>query len=318
MRTRRTVVWAGIGAIGVATAAFVAGRAAADGIPAGADAMIYSGVLENAQGEAFTGAHEIAIELWSHATSTTSTERRCEVPPATLQVEKGRFAINLGTGCTDAVKAYPNLWAQIRVDGNALPRTKLGVVPYAVEAGHAVSANTATTAANASAAAGALLTTLNAKADRSAVAITTAWQSYPCALYDTASPAADIGSGSCMYRRVGDSAELKAVIQFPTPPPAASGALGLRLPAGLTVETTKIPSRPGAGTVTVGAVGSGWVYGAAVNQLSTFVVIALKGHVRAFFTGAPWDLTTTNPYALQGGEISFSATVPITGWSANP
>ena len=67
-------------------------------------------------------------------------------------------------------RSNPNAWVEVLVDGTSLGRTKLGGVPYALEAGHATSSDSATnatnaanatTAATASGAAGALQTALD-------------------------------------------------------------------------------------------------------------------------------------------------------------
>jgi hypothetical protein len=67
----------------------------------------------------------------------------------------GRFQLAL-PDCQAAVGASPDLWLEAIVDGKSLGRTKLGAVPYAIEASHAVSADSADGAS------GALATRLDA------------------------------------------------------------------------------------------------------------------------------------------------------------
>jgi hypothetical protein len=52
----------------------------------------------------------------------------------------------LPDACVTAAHAKADLWVDVSVDGASIGRTKLGAVPYAVEAEHAVSATNATKA----------------------------------------------------------------------------------------------------------------------------------------------------------------------------
>jgi hypothetical protein len=153
-KSRRALL--AVGGVVVTAAGFWAARALAGGIPDGTGAMTYAGVLEDAEGRPRTGTgHTIIFALWDQGQPGTGTSR-CNVQSPSGGYDlgtTGRFSIALPEGCATAVKAYPNLWVELTVDNSVLPRTKLGVVPYAVEAGHAVNADSATNATNAAAAA---------------------------------------------------------------------------------------------------------------------------------------------------------------------
>jgi hypothetical protein len=71
----------------------------------------------------------------------------------------GSFQLALPNECTTVVHDRTDLWVELIVDSVLLPRTKLGAVPYAVEADHA---------SRASAAAGPLKTTIDGLVGRSA------------------------------------------------------------------------------------------------------------------------------------------------------
>jgi hypothetical protein len=129
---------------------FVSALALADGPPA-MDPLVYSGTLEEG-GAAVTGQRDIKLVLWSDPTQSTAAHRKCDtIPPAKTSVAGGRFSLPLDPLCVAAVKANAELWVEVIVESQSLPRTKLSAVPYALEAGRAASAASA---------AGALLTEL--------------------------------------------------------------------------------------------------------------------------------------------------------------
>jgi len=128
-------------ACAIATAFFVGylvKGASAQGIPT-TTPLFYSGRLEQ-NGSPLTGDHVIEVDLWTDPTSTATGARACAtLPVGSTAVSAGRFRVALDSTCLAAVHANPDLWAQVSVDGTALPRTKLGAVPFAVEADHASS-----------------------------------------------------------------------------------------------------------------------------------------------------------------------------------
>jgi hypothetical protein len=128
----------------IATAACVATllavRARAAGIP-DADVLTYTGYLEGADGQPLTSElSSIGLEVWDAA---EAGERVCDTSVEGVAPQAGRFQLVLPAECVDAVKATPNLWVDVKVDGASLGRTKLGAVPYAIEAGHSHSADNA-------------------------------------------------------------------------------------------------------------------------------------------------------------------------------
>jgi hypothetical protein len=87
-------------------------------------------------GSPVTGSRAISVTLWKSATGSAAADRAClTVPGSNTDVAAGFFAIDLDPSCTAAVNANPDLWVEITVAGQALPRTKLKAVPYALEAG---------------------------------------------------------------------------------------------------------------------------------------------------------------------------------------
>lgn len=105
-------------------------RARASGIPA-TQAMTYSGVLTDASGTPLTGSKNIQIQIYDMATGGTV---QCTVGPTAITLATGGFRLALPDTCTTAVHATPDLWIEVDVDGTSLGRTKLGAVPFAVEA----------------------------------------------------------------------------------------------------------------------------------------------------------------------------------------
>jgi hypothetical protein len=146
----RVLVPVGLGVVATASL-FMAVRAYAAGIP-DADVLTYTGYLEDGDGAALTGSYSIDVTFWG---SVDGNDDLCTGGDDNAQLQSGRFQIAL-PDCVDVVKANQNLWVDVQVDGASLGRTKLGAVPFAVEAGHATSATNADQSASASAADGAL------------------------------------------------------------------------------------------------------------------------------------------------------------------
>jgi hypothetical protein len=112
------------------TIAYRAGRARASGIPA-MQALTYSGVLTDANGTPLTGQKNVQILLYDAATGGNPV---CSTTPMALTLTGGAFQITLPDSCATQVQAGPDLWVDVVVDGGSLGRTKLGAVPYAIEA----------------------------------------------------------------------------------------------------------------------------------------------------------------------------------------
>jgi hypothetical protein len=114
-------------------------RARAGGIPA-AQALTYSGVLTDASGTPLVGSKSILVQLYDQATGGTA---QCTIGPTVVTLAAGAFKVALPDTCAAAVHATPDLWVDVFVDGASVGRSKLGAVPYAVEADHASTATQA-------------------------------------------------------------------------------------------------------------------------------------------------------------------------------
>ena len=116
----------------------------ADGIPTEKEGgvLFYSGTLEKKSGEALKGDQNMSLKLWDKQSGGAD---KCTTPLRKVTVDqKGRFRLKLSETCVQAVQKNPNLWVELTVEdggGNVtLPRTKIGAVPYAVEAKRATEA----------------------------------------------------------------------------------------------------------------------------------------------------------------------------------
>ena len=117
-------------------------RALADGAPE-APSLFYSGTLEH-DGALASGTYEIELTLHGDA---EGGELLCKVE-ADAEVENGRFRID-ASGCDSALRNVANTWAEVAftdddgvkhtIDG----RTKIGAVPYALEAERSLVAQSA-------------------------------------------------------------------------------------------------------------------------------------------------------------------------------
>lgn len=110
-------------------------RARADGIP-GMLPLTYAGQLEEG-GAAVNGSRNLRLTIWDDASSTESSRTRCITTAPGATVTSGRFQVVLDNACTAVVRATPDLWLEIEVNGSSLGRTKLSAVPFAIEANRA-------------------------------------------------------------------------------------------------------------------------------------------------------------------------------------
>lgn len=123
------------GALGVA---YFVGVARADGIPTG-EVLFYSGTLED-NGVPVDGTRAVSIELFD---AVSGGSAQCTTSAAAVTITAGHFRVPLSSTCVVAIRANPNLFLEVTVGGTVLPRSKLGAVPYAVEAARADNATTA-------------------------------------------------------------------------------------------------------------------------------------------------------------------------------
>jgi hypothetical protein len=137
--TRRVV----LGAI-TAGALVVGAGGAVLGIPSASTApvMVYSGILRKGTGEPLPNVEKVLqLKLWPSATRE-GTEL-CDVGPIDITTDNlGRFSAPLDD-CLDAVKYNNDIHIEVIVGAVSLGTAKLGAVPYAVEAAHAVSSDSA-------------------------------------------------------------------------------------------------------------------------------------------------------------------------------
>ncbi len=110
-------------------------RARADGIPA-MRPLTYAGTLEEGAAPV-NGTRNLRLTVWDDATSTESARNRCITSAPGTTVTNGRFQVVLDAACAAAVRATPDLWLEIEVNGTSLGRTKLSAVPFAIEANRA-------------------------------------------------------------------------------------------------------------------------------------------------------------------------------------
>jgi hypothetical protein len=121
--------------------------------------LFYAGTLESG-GKLANGAHTIVLTLYD---AEAAGNQVCLSETPNAPVEGGRFRVEVSADCVAKLKLQPDVWAALKFTGpdgvpHELPlRSKIGAVPFAVEAQHSVSASAA---ALANAAGGALAETL--------------------------------------------------------------------------------------------------------------------------------------------------------------
>ena len=236
------------GASALGAAAFFAGRAWAAGIPAAPGALSYSGTLEDGSGRPLEGERVVEARLWP--TPTPGTTPLCTSSPQTVTLRGGRFSVPLD-GCVNAIKANPNVWVEIKVGADSLGTTKVNSVPYAIESGHAIAADTAatantattattaTTAATANAAGGALKTAIDALAPRSSLVAITPWVAYTSNVTSTSGTVT--ATTQARWRRVGDTAEITFTSSISAC--TGTGQFQWSLPPGVVADAAKLTYR---------------------------------------------------------------------------
>jgi formylglycine-generating enzyme required for sulfatase activity len=115
--------------------AYTLGRARAD-VPA--TQRIYFGATLEDNGMPMNGTVNVVVELFAAETGGASV---CRTSAPSTPVTQGRLRIELDPGCVAAIRANTDLWSQLTVGTTQIGgRSRLGMVPYAVEAVHAVDA----------------------------------------------------------------------------------------------------------------------------------------------------------------------------------
>lgn len=136
MRVRRGAM---VGAVALSVVGMVVayrlGRARADGVPM-VNPLYYGGMLDDG-GRPVEGTRNVTVRLWDAATAGATV---CTTNAGATAFSGGRFRVALDGACVGAVRANPELWAELQVEGTTFPRSKLGAVPYALEAGRATGA----------------------------------------------------------------------------------------------------------------------------------------------------------------------------------
>jgi microcystin-dependent protein len=136
--SQRIALVAGVSLVGVL---FVV-RAWAGGVPT-EHALVYAGKLEQVDGTPVTGEHAIQVSFWKQADPPSGEMPLCQYPSELMEVTNGRFSVSLPKTCESAVKSSSDVWVEVALDGVPFAPSKLGAVPYALEAGHALTADRA-------------------------------------------------------------------------------------------------------------------------------------------------------------------------------
>jgi len=110
--------------------AYLVGRARAAGVPA-TQPLTYSGVLTDTAGVPLTGSKNLQVQIWDKDSAGNII---CTTGSAAQTLVAGTFAVPLPAACATAIHANPELWTEVLVDGASAGRTKIGAVPYALEA----------------------------------------------------------------------------------------------------------------------------------------------------------------------------------------
>jgi hypothetical protein len=144
MRARSSLVLMLIGAA-IAVGSYYTGRIAAEGAPK-SQPVFYAGLLEH-EGKLANGRFIVGLQL---SAAEEGDAEQCESRTENVEVSNGRFRVAVADSCVAFMRKHADVWVAVEYVDEAgikheLPgRNKVGAVPYAMEAEHAVSASSAT------------------------------------------------------------------------------------------------------------------------------------------------------------------------------
>lgn len=289
--TQNRVLVVALAALGLALAGYRL-HVLAEGTPT-SQPLWYAGTVSDAKGAPLTGNHQVAVRLFQTATGSQSL---CTSGPATLPFERGRFRIEMPPECVAVVRTNPDLFVEVSVDDDSkpFPRSKIGAVPYALEAQHAVTASGAD---------GALKQALDQ------IPKISPWMPFkPAVFANQTQLALNDDQATGRYRRVGDTVE--AIYSFKVEAVGAStGIVSFELPLGLKPDLDKLVSYAivGSGLIYSSSASVTWVASSELNHLTSRVQLVVSVQQAG---GAV--LAHDFPFALNGGGAArFNVSVPV-------
>src|SRR5262245_57684319 len=129
MDTRKMIFSFSLGALAVA-AGYSISRADSPFPNGQAPPVLFSGYLSSS-GTPLSGSHQISLNLWSSADTSTSSNQICQGTTQVVDVNAGNFQIQVDAACTSVFSRYTQVWNQLVVDGTAFPLQQVGATPYA-------------------------------------------------------------------------------------------------------------------------------------------------------------------------------------------
>ncbi|MFZ5896829.1 MAG: hypothetical protein ACOY0T_37580 [Myxococcota bacterium] len=290
----------------------------AAGIPDTGDVLTYTGHLEAPDGTPVDQKKNIAVQLFAQEVDGNSV---CSSPSKPTDVDAGRFQVPLPAECVRRVQESADLWVEVSVDGAPLGRTKLGAVPYAVEASHSTTADSAVVAnalgglseaqvqkrVSGACAAGQCIRAIAADGTVTCDSspIVTDWQIYAPVVTNLL-PSQHVSTG--VWRRVGDSLQLR-IHTTVKGTVVSSGAWYWSLPSGLVADGAKLTG--GATTLGHAAIllptQGGQLLVADVSHNSQGLLVQVGA--------GNWWVGNGQTYT-DGSTFDIEATVAIKGWTS--
>jgi hypothetical protein len=121
----------GAGALVVLAIGISVGLAAADRLST-APPLVYSGIALDGGAPIADGTHAIGIGLFDAPTGGAAL---CTIAPSPIETVGGHFAISVAAAaCGAAIQRGEEIHVELSIDGTLLPRSRVGAVPYAVNA----------------------------------------------------------------------------------------------------------------------------------------------------------------------------------------
>jgi hypothetical protein len=141
----------GLGLVAMLGMGYGLARVQAEGVPR-SQPLWYAGSVADSAGKALeTKNYDVTFGLYDRQDQQVGETASCAVVAKATRIVDGRFRIDVSE-CALALQRNPDLFAELAIDGGKpFARAKVGAVPFALEAEHAVGSSSADSARNGSA-----------------------------------------------------------------------------------------------------------------------------------------------------------------------
>ncbi|MET0385638.1 MAG: hypothetical protein ABW321_06750 [Polyangiales bacterium] len=147
---RATLIFIAGSAVAGLGSGYYMGRVQANRAPE-PESLTYSGTLTDPAGKPVDETYQLTLNLFASAVPAEGEQPTCTVGPLEAPITQGHFSIDV-SACAAVLQATPEQYTELTAKTGENPevklgRSKIGAVPFALEARHSVIATQATQAA---------------------------------------------------------------------------------------------------------------------------------------------------------------------------